>query len=86
VADVLRATETSDGYVLVLGVGTGRLAEEVVRQSKCDVIAIDPDAEKVARLRKQFTEAGLYGSRISIYVGDFDSCVHPPLTASLILS
>ena len=85
-AEILAMTETTDGYVLVLGIGTGRLAEEFVRQSKCDVIAIDPDAERVASLRKQFEEAGLYGTRISILVGDSISCPLPPYLASLIVS
>jgi outer membrane protein assembly factor BamB len=86
VARLLEATATVDGYVLVLGVGTGRLAEELVRQSRCDVIAVDPDAEKVARLRKHFQRAGLYGSRIAIHAGDPVSCSFPPYVASLIVS
>ena len=85
-ADILAATEVTDGYALVLGIGSGRLAEELVRQSKCDVIAVDADADKVARLRKQFCEAGLYGARISIYVGDPASYPFPPYLASLVVS
>ena len=85
-AGVLKATETDDGYVVVLGIGTGRLAEELVRQSRCDVIAVDPDADKVARLREQFHQAGLYGTRIAVYVGDPVSYPFPPYLASLIVS
>ncbi len=85
-AQVLEATETADGYVLALGVGTGRLVEQIVRQSRCNVIAVDPDAEKVAKLRTQFQQAGLYGTRISIHVGDPMSYPLPPYLASLIVS
>lgn len=86
VARLLERTKTADGYALVLGIGTGRLAEEIVRQSKCDVIAVEPDADKAARFREQFQKAGLYGSRIAICVGDPASYPLPPYLASLIVS
>lgn len=86
VARLLDSTKTTDGYALVLGLGTGRLAEEIVRQSQCDVIAVDPDAGKVAKLREQFQKAGLYGSRIAIYVGEPTSYPLPPYLATLIVS
>jgi outer membrane protein assembly factor BamB len=85
-ADILGKTAVTDGYVLALGIGSGRLAEELVRQSKCDVIAVDTDADKVAGLRQRFCRAGLYGKRISIYVGDPKSYPLPPYVASLIVS
>ena len=83
---LLTRSGVSDGYVLMLGIGSGGLAEQLVRQSKCDVIAVDADAEKVARLRKSFAKAGLYGARISIYIGDPTSYPFPPYVASLIVS
>ncbi len=85
-AEILQAAKTADGYILALGVKTGRLAEELVRQSRCDLIAVDPDAEKVAGLRTQFQQAGLYGSRIAVCVGDPASYPFPPYVASLIVS
>ena len=85
-AEILSTTETDDGYVVMLGIGSGRLAEELVRQSRCDVIAVDPDAEKVAQLRSQFQRAGLYGSRIAILVGDPVAYSLPPYVATLIVS
>ncbi|MFC1597275.1 PQQ-binding-like beta-propeller repeat protein [Planctomycetota bacterium] len=86
VARLIERAKITDGYALVLGVGTGRLAEEIVRQSQCDVIAVDPDADKVARLRAQFQKAGLYGSRIAICVGEPMSYPLPPYLASLVVS
>ena len=85
-AEVLKTTETADGYVVMLGIGTGRLAEEIVRQSRCDVIAVDADADKVGQLRSRFHQAGLYGARIAIHVGDPLSYPLPPYVASLIVS
>jgi len=85
-ARILKETHVREGYALVLGVGTGRLAEELVRQSPVDVIVIDPDREKVAALRKRFCEAGIYGTRIAVHEGDPLSYPFPPYLASLIVS
>jgi len=83
---ILKETGVREGYALVLGVGTGRLAEELVRQSSVDVIAIDPNREKVAALRKRFCEAGIYGTRIVVHEGDPLSYPLPPYLASLIVT
>ncbi len=83
-ARILGATDTENGYIVMLGIGTGRLAEEFVRQSRCDVIAVEADAAKVAALREKWLQAGLYGSRIAIHVGDPASYALPPYLAGLI--
>lgn len=85
-ARLLDATDTENGYIVMLGMGDGRLAEELVRQSKCDVIAVEPDAAKVDALREEFLGAGLYGTRIAIHVGDPKSFSLPPYLGSLIIS
>ena len=41
-ADILQATNVREGYAVVFGVESGRLAEELVRQSDLYVIAIEP--------------------------------------------
>jgi outer membrane protein assembly factor BamB len=85
-ADILQTTKVRDGYALVLGVGTGRLVEELVRQSRLDVIAVDRDADKAAALRQRLYRAGLYGTRASVHVGDPLTYPLPPYSASLIVS
>lgn len=85
-ADILQATGVRDGYALVLGIGTGRLIEELLRQSNLDVIAVDRDAGKVDRLRQHLDRAGLYGARASAHVGDPLSYPLPPYLASLVVS
>jgi outer membrane protein assembly factor BamB len=83
-ARTLKAAGMKDGYALVLGLDNGRLAEELVRQSDCQVIAVDDNETKVTELRQKFHKAGLYGTRISIYLGDPVAYPFPPLLASLI--
>jgi len=85
-ASLLEESGVHDGYCLALGVGSGRLIEELVRQSELSVIAIDPDAEKVAALRRQLDDQGLYGTRVTIEVGDPLRFGLPPYIASLVVS
>lgn len=83
---VLDATGVRDGYALVLGIDSGRLIEELVRQTKLHVIAVDPAPEKVAAVRKRLDEMGLYGTRTSVVVGDPLTYPFSPYLASLIIS
>lgn len=84
--DMLNATGAKHGHCLVLGVGSGRLAAELASQSKLHVIALDPDAAKVQKLRRRFDEAGLYGRQVVVHQGDPLSYPLPPYIASLIVS
>jgi hypothetical protein len=70
----------------VLGVDRGRLVEELVRQSDLHVIAVDDDPAKAAALRERFHNAGLYGSRVSVLVGDPITYPFPPYFADLVVT
>jgi outer membrane protein assembly factor BamB len=83
---VLEATGVKAGYCLVLGLDDGKLAEGLVRGSDLHVIAVDADAAKVDALRRKLDAAGLYGTRISVHVGDPLSFPFPPYLASLMVS
>ena len=48
---MIRAAGVDAGYCLVLGGGSGRLAEELWRQSRLHVIVVEPDPAKVEALR-----------------------------------
>ncbi len=85
-AAILKATDVRDGYAVVMGIESGRLVEELVRQSELHLIAIDENAAKVAALRQRLYEAGLYGTRASVLVGDPVTYPLPPYLASLIVS
>ena len=50
---VLAETGASDGYCLVLGLKSGRLIEEIFRQSRMHVIAMDDDPMLVRALREK---------------------------------
>ena len=83
---ILNATQARQGYALVLGIGAGRLVAELVRQSDLHVIAVDPDPEKVAVLRRTMEAADVYGRRVAAHVGDPATFPFPPYLASLVAS
>ena len=86
VASILDATGVRAGYALVLGLDSGRLTEELIRQSDLHVIAVDDDPDKVQAIRKRLFDAGLYGTRVSVLVGDPVTYPFSPYMASLVLS
>ncbi|MBI5722871.1 MAG: PQQ-binding-like beta-propeller repeat protein [Planctomycetes bacterium] len=85
-AAILEACKTPKGYCLVLGLKDGRLIEELVNRSELHVIGVDGDAAKVDGIRRRLDEAGLYGRRASLRVGDPAAFALPPYIASLIVS
>jgi outer membrane protein assembly factor BamB len=86
VADILETTDQKDGYCLLLGVGTGELLHQLVSQSQLHIIALDPDSEKVAAMRRTLDEAGQYGTRVAVHVGDIMTMRLPPYMANLVVA
>ena len=86
VKQILRLTGVDSGYALVLGIGTGRLIEELAVQTDMHIIAVDSDAKKVNALRKRLDSAGLYGNRVAIHTADPMDFGLPPYLANLIVS
>ena len=83
---ILETTGKKEGYCLLLGLGTGELLNELVSQSRLHVIALDPNAGKVAAVRRKLDEAGLYGTRAAAHVGDVTTMQLPPYMADLVVS
>ncbi|MHC4540658.1 MAG: outer membrane protein assembly factor BamB family protein, partial [Planctomycetota bacterium] len=69
-SNILHATKATEGYALVMGLENGGLVKQLLRQSQLYVIAVDADAKVVERLRRRLDEAGLYGLRASVHLGD----------------
>ena len=82
---ILASTAIERGYCLAFGLGDGRLAEAVARGSSYRVVAVDPDAAKVDRLRRRCDDAGIYGTRISVHRGTPPTFAAPPYLAALTL-
>lgn len=74
------------GYCLALGSGSGRLAYEIAMRSQFRVVGIESDAQRVAESRRKLSEAGLYGTRVTIHQGDAAKLPFPKCWANLIVS
>jgi len=85
-AEILKCTQASDGYCLVFGLETGRLVEEILRQSKLRVMAVDSDQRKIDALRKRLVAARVYGHRAEALVSDPSTFGLPPYLASLVIA
>lgn len=85
-ADLLKQSGARDGYCFVLGAVDGRLALELVRQSRMDVIVVESDPTRVAAVRKTLDRAGVYGARASVHVAKGSELPFGDMMANLIVS
>jgi len=83
---ILETTERKEGYCLLLGLGMGDLLYRLLDQSQLHVVALDPDAGKVEAMRRKLDDAGLYGTRAAVHVGDITTMQLAPYMADLIVS
>lgn len=83
---VLLTTDKYKGYAIVLGVGTGGMAEQLTRKTELSIIVIERDLALVEKFRKKWDEALVYGSRIVILHGNPFDYPFPPYIASLVTS
>ena len=83
---MLAAADTHGGYAVVLGLKNGRLVEELLRQGRFHVIAIDEDAKTIDRLRRTLGADQGFRSRFQAVVDDPAAVLLPPYVANLIVS
>ena len=65
--DILDNCVFERGICLMLGIGDGKLAWELARQSDLRIIGVDVDQAKVAAARDVLLRAGIYGTRVSFH-------------------
>ncbi|MDD4890345.1 MAG: malectin domain-containing carbohydrate-binding protein, partial [Phycisphaerae bacterium] len=80
---ILDRSNIRDGYCIVRGAGDGRLIAALAADSDLTIMAVDADAGKIQALRRRLDDAGLYGTRISLHVGDPLTFPFPPYLAAL---
>lgn len=83
IGEILTLAGTGPGYAMVFGVDE-RLITGLVRHSKFDVVAIEPDAAKIGSFRRRMDDLGLYGSRVSVLSGSPFELELPPYFARLL--
>lgn len=83
---ILAETDITQGYCLVVGSGTGRLAYELARQSNLQVIGIEEDKQLVDESRAMLDHAGVYGTRVTIHHGKLDDLPYADYLFNLVVS
>lgn len=85
-ATLLKDTQTTEGYALAWGVGSGTLLKELVAQSALRVIVIEADAAAANAFRREILSHGWSADRLSVIVSDPREVSLPPYFASLIVA
>jgi len=84
--EIIRLAGVTEGYCVDLGCGDARLALKLAAQTNLNVYAVDPDPDNVAAARRMLTEAGLYGTRVTVHQGDPAATPYPNHFANLVVS
>ncbi|MBI3410524.1 MAG: PQQ-binding-like beta-propeller repeat protein [Planctomycetes bacterium] len=80
---ILKATHIRDGYCIAWGIGSGRLIQELMRQSTLHIFVLDPDETKVLDFRNK--KVARDWTRVEAFHGDPVSFAFPPYVASLMV-
>jgi len=81
---IVKETSLDKGYCLVLDCGRGRLAFELAKRTKLQIIGIEKDREKLDFAREKLEAAGLLGTRVVVEPWDISSL--PDYFANLVVS
>ena len=84
--DIIKHSDIKQGFCLVVGNEQGRLAYELAQRSDLQILCVEPDAKKVAAARKLFSDAGLYGTRITVHQAELSQLPYSNYFANLIVS
>jgi len=83
VRTLLKRADTREGYALFYGIGNGDLLAALALNSNLSLIGVDPDVDKIDKLRRRFDDMGLYGQRISLLQGSLSTVNFPQYFSSL---
>ena len=84
---IVEAAKHADGFALVSGLTDGTIVEGLLRNSDLYVVAVDADAAKVDRIRRELDGHGCFdGHRLSVLSLELADDMLPPYFASIVLS
>ena len=86
VEEIIRRTGVKEGYCLDLDCVDGQLAVALARRTSLHIYALHPSEDVVARLRRELSAAGLYGTRITVHAGTSETMRYARYFADLIVS
>lgn len=78
--------ESKEGYAICYGLEDPRVLEILLRDTEFHVIGLDPDADRIDLMRREFDDKlAVYGQRLALHQGDALSFGAPPYMASLVV-
>lgn len=84
---IVHQTGIKDGYAFCLGLDDqGDLLTALAAETDLKIIGVDPDTNKIERLRRELNAAGLYGRRVALLADVPDDFGAPPYIASLVVA
>ncbi len=85
-ADTLSKLTREKGYAVILQSESTTLTLALLASRPGPLLVIDPNTNRVARLRRELTDAGFYGRRVTVWCRDPLSAPLPPYLADLIVA
>lgn len=82
--EIVKRSDVTKGYCLVLDCDTGQLAYELSRITDLQIIGLEADPGKLRAARERLRSAGVLGGRVVMEPWDIDSL--PPYFANLVVS
>jgi outer membrane protein assembly factor BamB len=84
--EIVRKTGVTEGYCVDLACGDGALAYALAKRTQLRICAFDSAPAVVARARRNLDAAGVYGARVTVFVGDERAVSLPDSLADLVVS
>ncbi len=84
--EILDKAKTTEGFCVDLGAGEGDLAFSLAKNSNLHIYAVEKDSAKVLAARQRLSDAGLYGTRVTVIESDPANSNLPKNFANLVVS
>lgn len=84
--EIVERAGVKDGFCLDVACGDGALALALAQRTNLQIYALCPTAEEVAAVRKKLSDAGVYGTRVTVHQGTPDQHPYGKYFADLVVS
>jgi len=84
--EIVERTGVTEGFCFDAACGDGSLALALALETNLQIYALCPTADEVAVARRMLSEAGVYGTRVTVHEGTPDDCPYGKYFADLVVS
>ncbi len=83
--EILNETKVKEGYAIYIGVNDPKLLAAIAEKSNLSIVAVDSDASKIDKLRREFDEMGFKASKVAFLQNTPEDMDFAPYFSSLII-